>query len=142
MAISDQLTITPIRVPHRDEFSETVGYQIQTPKKKVLFIPDIDKWNKWDKDIIEKVSNTDIALLDGTFYKDGEIKGRSMSEIPHPFVEETMQLFSSVPDSVKQQIKFIHFNHTNPLLKERSPEKEKVIANGFSVAYQGEIIEL
>ncbi len=142
MAISDKITVTPIKVPHRDEFSETVGYLIATPKKKVLFIPDIDKWHKWDKDIIEMVKGADLALLDGTFYKDGEIKGRSMAEIPHPFVEETMQLFSSTHDSIKHKVKFIHFNHTNPLLKEKSEEKEKVKANGFSVAYQGEIIEL
>ncbi|NML23106.1 pyrroloquinoline quinone biosynthesis protein PqqB [Pseudoflavitalea sp. G-6-1-2] len=142
MKLSDNITVTPIKVPHRDEYSETAGFEIQSGKKKVLFIPDIDKWNKWERDIAEKVSSVDLALLDGTFYKDGEIKGRSMSEIPHPFVEETMQLFSSSPNAVKQKIKFIHFNHTNPLLKAQSPEKDKVKANGFSVAFQGEIIEL
>ena len=140
VSLGDKISVTPVKVPHRDEFSETVGYQIETAAKKILFIPDIDKWHKWEKDIIGKVSSVDLALLDGTFYKDGEIQGRPMSEIPHPFVEETMQLFSAVPDSVKRKVQFIHFNHTNPLLKAESPEKEKVKANGFSVAFQGEII--
>jgi pyrroloquinoline quinone biosynthesis protein B len=28
------------------EYSETVGYKIFEPNKIVLFIPDIDKWNR------------------------------------------------------------------------------------------------
>lgn len=45
------LTVTPILVPHRDEFSETVGFRIETDEKSLLFIPDINKWHIWDKDI-------------------------------------------------------------------------------------------
>ena len=40
--ISDQLSIAPILVPHRDEYSETVGYLIKGPNKTALYIPDID----------------------------------------------------------------------------------------------------
>lgn len=47
--------ITAITVPHRDEYSETAGFKIETPTKKYLFIPDIDKWSKWDKSIIDEV---------------------------------------------------------------------------------------
>lgn len=129
-------------VPHRDEYSETVGFTIQTEKKKILFIPDINKWEKWDKDIVAEISKCDIALLDGTFYKNGELPGRDMSEIPHPFVEESMKKFAALPDNEKAKIVFIHFNHTNPLLKKTSAEKEKVKAAGFGVAEEGMIIEL
>lgn len=142
IAISSSFKITPLKVPHRDEFSETVGFIIESFKKKVLFIPDIDKWEKWDKDIIEQISKVDIALLDGTFYKNGELPGRDMSEVPHPFVEESIQKFSSLPDSVKSKIVFIHFNHTNPLLKKDSPEKKEVKDKGFDVAEEGMMIEL
>lgn len=142
IAISSSFKITPLKVPHRDEFSETVGFIIESFKKKVLFIPDIDKWEKWDKDIIEQISKVDIALLDGTFYKNGELPGRDMSEVPHPFVEESILKFSSLPDSVKSKIVFIHFNHTNPLLKKDSPEKKEVKGKGFDVAEEGMVIEL
>ncbi|MEI9958825.1 MAG: MBL fold metallo-hydrolase [Ferruginibacter sp.] len=71
VTLNAALKITPIRVPHRDEFSETVGFIIESNKKKILFIPDIDKWERWDKDIIAQIGKVDMALLDGTFYKNG-----------------------------------------------------------------------
>ena len=49
------LKITPILVPHRDEFSETVGYEIKGPNKTILFIPDIDKWGKWNQNLLDKI---------------------------------------------------------------------------------------
>ncbi|MGQ0739815.1 MAG: MBL fold metallo-hydrolase [Bacteroidota bacterium] len=140
--LSSSFKVTPIRVPHRDEFSETAGFIIQSDKKKVLFIPDIDKWEKWDRDIVEQVRNVDVALLDGTFYSNGELPGRDMSEVPHPFVEESLQRFSSLSSAERSKILFIHFNHTNPLLKKKSAEKEKLKNAGFGVAEEGMIIEL
>jgi pyrroloquinoline quinone biosynthesis protein B len=135
-------TVTPVQVPHRDEFSETAGFVIASKQRSILFIPDIDKWEKWGKNIIEEVGKVDIALLDGTFYKNGELHGRDMREVPHPFVEETMKLFGSAPDSIRQRVVFIHFNHTNPLLKKNSTEKEHVKRWGFGVAEEGMIIQL
>jgi pyrroloquinoline quinone biosynthesis protein B len=64
-----------------------------------------------------------------------------MSEIPHPFVAETISLFSPLPTAEKRKIKFIHFNHTNPLIFE-GPEREIVKKLGFEVATEGERIEL
>ncbi len=109
-------TVTPFTVPHRDEFSETAGFKITLPTKKFLFIPDIDKWNKWDKDIIDEVKKVDIAFLDATFYTNTELGGRPMSEVPHPLIAETINLFKNEGVEIKQKIYFIHFNHTNPLL--------------------------
>ncbi len=44
--IGDGLFIEPFLVPHCDEYSETVGYQVMGQNKSLLYIPDIDKWNK------------------------------------------------------------------------------------------------
>ena len=140
--LNTSLKVTPVQVPHRDEFSETVGFIIESNRKKILFIPDIDKWEKWGRDIITEVGKVDMALLDGTFYKNGELPGRDMSEVPHPFVEESMQRFSVLPSKEKSKIVFIHFNHTNPLMKKESAEKKKVKADGFGVAGEGMVIEL
>ena len=140
--LNTSFSVTPIIVPHRDEFSETVGFKIQSDKKKVLFIPDIDKWEKWNHNIIDEISKCDIALLDGTFYQNGELPGRYMSEIPHPFVEESMKKFDALSAAERSKIVFIHFNHTNPLLKKISAEKDKVTAAGYGVAEEGMIIEL
>ncbi len=134
--LTSQLSVTPFTVPHRDEYSETVGYSIATGAKKYLFIPDIDKWAKWHRNIIEEVKAADLALVDGTFYDNTELPGRSMSEVPHPFIEETMQLFRNESEATRNKVCFIHFNHTNPLLLD--PKKQyEVTKAGFKIARQG-----
>jgi len=140
--LTDKISVTAILVPHRDEFSETVGYSIKTGSKTVLFIPDIDKWQKWDRDIRQLVKQYDHFFLDGTFYKDGELPGRNMSEVPHPFIEESMDLFNDLSLSEKQKIFFIHFNHTNPLIDRSSKECKDVKGKGFNVAMEGLKISL
>ena len=135
IVLNKRLSVTPIEVPHRDEFTETVGFMITNQGKKALFIPDIDKWNKWDRSIVDYIKNVDIALLDATFFKSGEIN-RDMSEVPHPFVEESIDLFKDLSETDKSKIYFIHFNHTNPLLIEGSKAQKQVEENGFNVARQ------
>ncbi len=132
--LSDELSVTPLLVPHRDEYSETVGYRIDGPNKSALFIPDIDKWEKWDIDIIEQIKKIDYAFLDATFYDGAELGNRDMSEIPHPFVVESMNKFESLNENEKKKIIFIHINHTNPILDPKSEEARRVIQNGFRIA--------
>lgn len=135
--LTDKISVTPVQVPHRDEFSETVGYAIKTGSKSVLFIPDIDKWQKWNSDIKQMVKQYDYLFLDGTFYKAGELPGRNMSEVPHPFVQESMSFFEELPAAEKKKIWFIHFNHTNPLLDIKSMEYKEVRNKGYNVATEG-----
>ncbi len=134
--IFDAINFQAVIVPHRDEYSETVGFKINLGGKKVLFIPDIDKWSKWDKNIIEEVSQVDYAFLDATFYDNLELNNRPMNEVPHPFVSETMKLFEKENASTKAKIHFIHFNHTNPIIWQPQA-KQKLINQGFSLAEQG-----
>ncbi len=132
--LSESLSITPLIVPHRDEFSETVGYLIRGPQKTVLFIPDIDKWSKWDYDISNWIQKVDYAFLDATFFDQKELPNRDMSEIPHPFVVESMNLFNSLSKTDKNKIYFIHLNHTNPLLNEENAAYQIVEKSGFHIA--------
>ena len=88
------------------------------------------------------MKKSNLAFLDGTFFKDGELTGRAMSEVPHPFIEESIQLFADISATEKKKISFIHFNHTNPLLDERSGELSNVLSKGFMVSKQGELIVL
>jgi len=140
--LTDKIAITPFSVPHRDEFSETVGYSITTRNKTALFIPDIDKWQKWDRDIKQLVRQYDYLFLDGTFYTEGELPGRNMSEVPHPFIQESVDLFSDLSSTEKQRIWFIHFNHTNPLIDKSSKQYKEVKSKGFNVAIEGLKISL
>lgn len=140
--LTNGLTVAPIQVPHRDEFSETVGYKIKGAQKTALFIPDIDKWAKWGKDIVAEIAAVDLAFLDATFYDGNEINNRDISEIPHPFVSESMELLGSLPESEKAKVHFIHLNHTNPLLDEKSEASKTVHRNGFNIARTGMKFEL
>lgn len=132
-------SVTAFTVPHRDEYSETAGFKIATPTKKYLFIPDIDKWDKWNKSIINEVKQVDIALLDATFLSNTELGNRPMAEVPHPLVSETMDLFKNEASTVKKKIYFIHFNHTNPLLWDKAAGK-KLKEAGFNFALQYQIL--
>lgn len=136
ITLSSNIKVTPFTVPHRDEFSETVGYKIEGPNKTALFIPDINKWDLWNKDIVDEVKKVDYAFLDATFFKDGEID-RPMSEIPHPFIEETVALFQNESVETKNKIIFIHFNHTNPILQPNSEERKLLEQKGFRAAKDG-----
>ncbi len=140
--VGPSITVTPMLVPHRDEYSETVGFLIEGPSKSAVFIPDIDKWEMWSTDIRDVVRSVDYALLDATFFKDGELGGRDMSKIKHPFVSESMDLFDSLTDDEKSRVVFIHMNHTNPLLIDGSPEQAEVKRRGFRYATEGMRLEL
>ena len=138
--LNERLSITPFLVPHRDEYSETVGYKIQGPNQSLVFIPDIDKWQKWDQDINEVVNNNTYSLLDGTFYDIDELPGRDMSEIPHPFIVESMDIFNDIVN--KSGIYFIHLNHSNPALDSNSNAFDNIKKNGFHIAERGQSFDL
>jgi pyrroloquinoline quinone biosynthesis protein B len=131
------VSVTPFTVPHRDEYSETVGYRIQGQHKTAIFIPDINKWQSWKTNIADLVKTVDYAFLDAAFYADGELPGRDMSKIPHPFVSESMQIFDALPIQQRNKIWFIHMNHTNPLLNKNSPEAKLVLSKGYHIAQEG-----
>ncbi len=140
--LTSNVKVMPIQVPHRDEYSETVGFVISGKQKSALFIPDIDKWEKWDKDIVSWIAKVDYAFLDATFFDANEINNRDISEIPHPFVIESMELFKDLSKEEKAKVHFIHFNHTNPLWDKESEEHKQVLDSGFNVAKYGMKINL
>ncbi|MDA7978381.1 MAG: MBL fold metallo-hydrolase [Pirellulales bacterium] len=140
--LSPTISVTPIHVPHRGEYSETVAYLIAGPNRRVLFLPDIDKWEKWDRRVEDVVATVDVAFLDGSFFDGDELPGRDMSEIPHPFIIESMSRFANLPAEGKAKIRFIHFNHTNDALRSGSEAARQIRDAGFHIAEQGERVEL
>lgn len=140
--LSANLQVTPLQVPHRDEYSETVGYVIEGPNKKALFIPDIDKWAKWNRDIVEIIRDVDLAFVDATFYDSTEISNRNIREIPHPLVTESLKKFEVLSPAERDRIYFIHLNHTNPLLNPASEASKTVTRTGMHIARKGMQFEL
>jgi pyrroloquinoline quinone biosynthesis protein B len=139
---TNEINITPLIVPHRDEFSETVGYRIQGPNKTVLFIPDIDKWSKWNENLKAILESVDYAFLDATFFDLEEINYRPLEEIPHPLVKETIAYLDPISQGLKNKVYFIHMNHTNPLLDPKSKATQWVLSQGFHIARKGQQFRL
>ena len=142
VTVLEKIKVTPFLVPHRDEFSETVGYKIEGPSKSILFIPDIDKWLLWNRNLIDLLKTVDLAFIDGTFFNAKEVNYRPISEIPHPLVEETIEFLSDQKESIKNKVYFIHMNHTNPLLNPKSKESKWVLGQGFRIAQIGQVFKL
>ena len=139
------LTVTPLLVPHRQEYSEVVGFRITGPGKSVLFIPDIDSWKDWDAAgtrIEAEIARVDVAYLDGTFFANGEIPGRDMSGFPHPFIKASLERFAGLPEKERAKVRFIHLNHTNKALWPGTAERKAIEAAGMRVAEEGERLDL
>lgn len=133
--LTSSLKVTAIKVPHRDEDSDTVAFLIEGPSKKLLWLPDIDKWEKWDRKIEDMLEDPGLtAFVDGTFLSADEIPGRSITEIPHPLVPETMARFGANPP--RGRLFFVHLNHTNRLLWDETAIKE-IAGRGFAIAREG-----
>jgi pyrroloquinoline quinone biosynthesis protein B len=91
---------------------------------------------------LDKIKEVDFAFLDGTFYDAAEVGYRDISEIPHPFIVESLSLFESLDAVDRKKIYFIHFNHTNPLLNPESDESKNVLNLGFQIAREGMVFKL
>ena len=143
--LSDALNVRSFLVPHRQEFAEVAGFVIEGPNRRVGFIPDIDSWEEWDSTGIgleRFLDSVDLALVDATFFSNGEIPGRDMSSFPHPFISHTMSRLAAASDLTKSKVIFIHINHTNPALLIESEAYQSILNAGFSVAYPGQQIDL
>ena len=136
--LSNGVIISPFKVPHRNELSETVGYRIYSDSKSIIYIPDIDSWDQWEKDIIDVIKNNDYLFLDGTFYNCEEINNRNISEIPHPFIKDSLIKFEVLDKYNRNKIFFTHFNHTNIMLRNNNKLKQSLISDGYNIANEGE----
>jgi pyrroloquinoline quinone biosynthesis protein B len=137
-SLADGLRVTALPVPHRDEYSDTVAFRIEGPKRRLLYVPDIDKWEKWDRRLEDEVGEASVALLDGTFERSDELPGRSLLEIPHPLVSETA---ARLAGKAGVDARLIHLNHTNRLLVDEEAVRD-LLARGLRVARDGEEIGL
>ncbi len=142
LELADDLSVTAFSVPHRAEFTDTYGYRIEGPHGALLYIPDIDKWERWDRSIEAELRGVDYALLDGTFFADGEIPGRSMADIPHPFIQESLRRLDALPTTERSKVWFTHMNHTNPATDPAGEAARVIDRFGAHVAREGVVLEL
>jgi len=132
--IDENLSVRVLKVPHRDEFADTVGFVFAGPIRTLLFLPDIDQWSRWDRDVGEVVESVDVAMIDESFYSGDELPGRPVEEIPHPLIPGTMDLLQEVVGAGSSRVIFTHLNNSNPTLDEGGPEQREIARRGFEVA--------
>lgn len=143
--LNARLSVTPLRVPHREEYSEVVGFRIEGPDRSVLFVPDIDSWDEWEAAgtrLEDVLATVDVAYVDATFYADGELGHRDMSAIPHPRIVGTMDRLAHLLAADRAKVRFIHLNHTNPALWRDTDARREIDDRGFRVAEEGERVGL
>lgn len=138
----ETVAVTLIRVPHRDEYADTVAVRFDGPSRTVLYVPDTDGWELWDPPLEEILRDVDLAILDATFYSRDELPGRRASSIGHPPVVETVERLRDRVREGSLSVAFTHFNHSNPVLDPDSPERRAVIDLGFRILEDGEAIPL
>lgn len=139
--LSDSLAVTPFIVPHRGEYTETVGYRISTAAASAIYLPDIDSWTEWEAlggSLEGLLLENDRLYLDATFFSGAELPGRDMSLIPHPTISTTMAALKHLPDRERAKVHFIHLNHSNPVHDPSSQQSREVARNGFGIARSGQ----
>ena len=141
IVFNEDLTVTPFQIPHRSEYTETVGYRIKGPKARAIYLPDIDSWTAWESrggSLENLVLENDRLYLDATFFSGAELPGRDMSLIPHPTISTTMEKLAHIPANERAKIHFIHLNHSNPAHDKNSEAFSEVQSKGFNIAQEGD----
>lgn len=134
-AVDEWLSVRMIPVPHRPEFSDTVGFMFRGPAYSVFYLPDIDRWETWEYSIDEIVRSVDVSLLDGSFYSPTEIPGRNIEDIPHPLIPHTMDVLQDAVTGGTRVV-FTHLNNTNAA-HDDGVEAAEVRRRGFEIARAG-----
>jgi pyrroloquinoline quinone biosynthesis protein B len=137
--LAPDLTVTPLAVSHRQELSDTLAFVLRGPNRALLYLPDIDAWERMDPPIEARLAAVDVALVDATFFDGGELPGRDLAAIPHPFVVHSLARFAPLPAEERAKVRFTHLNHSNPAADPASAAAARVRAAGMAVAREGEV---
>jgi pyrroloquinoline quinone biosynthesis protein B len=116
-----------------------IGLMLVSKEKKLFYAPNLpgigDHW-------VRCVEESDLAILDGTFWKDDELnairKGsKSAREMGHlPLWGDRGLLRQHFRPSKTRRV-LVHLNNTNPVLNDESPESRIVRDAGWEIAYDG-----
>jgi pyrroloquinoline quinone biosynthesis protein B len=98
-------------------------------------------------DVLDRLEASDVVLVDGTFWSDDELvdlgisdrTARQMGHVPLWGAGGTLEALAGLKRPRKI---LVHINNTNPVLLERSPERDAVLRAGAEVAYDGLELEL
>ena len=116
-----------------------IGVQLVHKEKRFFYGPSVaGQGEEWQRTVDE----SDLALLDGTFWKDDELISAKRSrktarEMGHlPLWGERGMLKRPFRLGKTKRV-LIHINNTNPILNEESSEHRAVRDAGWEIAYDG-----
>jgi pyrroloquinoline quinone biosynthesis protein B len=116
-----------------------IGVQLVHKEKRFFYAPSVaGQGEEWQRTVDE----SDLALLDGTFWKDDELisakrSRRTAREMGHlPLWGERGMLKRPFRLGKTKRV-LTHINNTNPVLNEDSPEHRAVRDAGWEIAYDG-----
>jgi pyrroloquinoline quinone biosynthesis protein B len=130
----DGVVVTPFLSPHRAEDTDTVGVHLRGPSRSAVYLPDADAF---PDDLVARIAQVDVALVDGTFWSHDEVAHRDVGVIPHPEAKDGVVRLADA----KGEVVFTHLNHTNPLAHPDA-SKRPAFPAGFRTAVEGETIAL
>lgn len=142
--VEERVTVTPLLVPHRAEYTDTLGFIFDAGGDRVLFVPDTEPWRTWQTPLPEfiRAEGIEVAIVDATFYSADELPGRAVSSIGHPLVEDTMDLLEPLVREGRLRVILTHLNHSNPALEPAGPAAREVRRRGFEIAREGMEVRL
>jgi len=100
-----------------------------------------------DDDVLGRLAASDVVLVDGTFWRDDElarlgISDRTASQMGHVPLSGEGGTLAALARLERPRAILVHINNTNPVLLERSPERDAVLRAGVEVAYDGLEVQL
>jgi pyrroloquinoline quinone biosynthesis protein B len=116
-----------------------IGLEFIHKERRFFYAPSLPGTDEgWRRTVDE----SDLALLDGTFWKDDELiaakrSNKTAREMGHVPLSGTHGLLKQPFRLGKTRRVLIHINNTNPVLNEESPEHRAVRDAGFEIAYDG-----
>jgi pyrroloquinoline quinone biosynthesis protein B len=98
-------------------------------------------------DVLARLAASDVVLVDGTFWRDDElarlgISERTAQQMGHVPLSGPGGTLEAVARLARPRVILVHINNTNPVLLERSPERDAVLRAGVEVGDDGLEVEL
>jgi pyrroloquinoline quinone biosynthesis protein B len=131
----------PPRFAAREDTGHTVGLMLRerTSGAVCAFVPGC---GALDSALLSRLATANAVLFDGTFWDDRELialgigtrTARQLDHLPITGPGGSLELLAALP--CEHRI-YTHINNTNPILLERSPERETVAKGGMTVGFDG-----
>ncbi|MBZ5702031.1 MAG: pyrroloquinoline quinone biosynthesis protein PqqB [Acidobacteriia bacterium] len=126
------------------EEEAVIGLQLVQNEKRFFYAPSLPgRGEDWKR----RVGESQLALIDGTFWTDDELvkiqgSAKSARQMGHLPISGASGLLGQLQSAHNTRRVLIHVNNTNPILDEESAEHRTVLDAGWEIAYDGMELEL